>query len=897
MSLDPAAGGAELADAAGSDAAAGGDAAAGPDAVARLDDALSPLRRLVLYARKDPGGARFFDANALRWIGEARRAAGDDPAADELAGFAALLDGWGPLDADARIERIERLYQGIVRFDALHGLPLPPRRRPRSRRDTRPPRPAPEPTADGKRAEPPRADAPKAEPAPKAEKRPARAEPEPPKPAPQAAKPEPRPRTPEPPKAPGLDARLTEVGVPGPLAAALAAAGVETVADLLVCAPESEELVHPIHGAGREIPVGRVAVGGRVLRRWSVVRPDGTREDRVVLQGAGPVTAVWTSETPDVLRAAWLDVLAPDTRTNLVGTWTEEGGGRLVDAEPAPDDGKHGVRLGSTSGIDARLIRAALQAAAPAMAKLRDPMPPEILALAKVPALGEALVDVHQRGGAKPDARRRLAFDEAFLVQLALAWPRFAGQRDRGIAHPLQHGLIARVLASAGLELTDAMATAFEDIKRDLRRPSPMMRVLDGPPGSGRALVAMLAAIQVAESRAQVMVLCPDAAAADHRLALVEPLLRDAGLVGRSLGGDVPRAVRDALRRGELHVVFGGPDLLAAGLEFRRLGLLVAFERPPYGEVVRRVADGRMGRPDLLIVPAARATAATVAAAWPHLDVTRIDAPRRGRLTTEVAPASRRAEIYAKAAASVRKHEQAMVVFPLVDGADALDLREALRAMRALESEAFAGLRVGLFHGSMPREDRARVYDDFRHHRLDVLVATGSVEDGPGVPRLTTLVVEQAESASHLRLRHLVSSLTGPRPWVGMIVADDADPAAVDGLDALRRADRGAEPIWRLADAKAEPPGPSWRWLDLQADAEPWWLARRLAHELHLDDPGLRRSAELARLARERWADWFPAVDGDEDDAEEEAGWPCPIPESAQPGGDKKKRRRRRKRR
>ncbi len=854
---------------------------ASTDAVARLDDALSPLRRLVLYARENPEGARFFDANALRWIGEARRAAGDDPAAADLAAFATLLDGWDPLDAGARIERIESLYQGIVRFDTVYGLPLPPRRRPRIRREARPPR-AP--------TEPPRTP----EAAPKAERLRQAADPpkpEPPKPAPKP------PRVPEPPKAPGLDARLTELGVPGPLAAALASAGVETVADLLVCAPESEELLHPIHGAGREIPTGRVAVGGRVLRRWSVIRPDGHREDRALLQGAGPVLAVWTPETPDVLRAAWLELLAPDTRALLVGTWTEEGGGRLLDAEPATDDGKHGVRLGAMSGIDARLIRAALQAAAPGMAKLRDPIPPELLAIAKVPPLGDALVDVHQRGSAKPDARRRLAFDEAFLVQLALAWPRFAGTRDRGIAHPLQHGLIARVLSGAGLELTDAMAAAFEDIKRDLRRPAPMMRVLDGPPGSGRALVAMLAAIQVAESRAQVMVICPDAAAADHRLALVEPLLKDAGLVGRSLGGDVPKTARDALRRGEIHLVFGGPEILAAGLEFRRLGLLVAFERPPYGEVVRRVADGRIGRPDLLIVPAARATAATMSAAWPHLDVTRIDAPRRGRLTTEVAPAARRAEVYAKASANVRKHEQAMVVFPLVDGADALDLRDALRAMRALESEAFAGLRVGLFHGSMPRDDRARVYDDFRHHRLDVLVATGSVEDGPGVPRLTTLVVEQAEAASHLRVRHLASSLTGSKPWVGLIVSDDADPAAVAALDALRRADKGAEVVWRLADARAEPPAPSWRWLDLQADAEPWWLARRLAHELHLEDPGLRRSAELARLARERWADWFPAADQDDNADEEEAGWPCPIPESAQPGGDKKKRRRRRKRR
>jgi RecG-like helicase len=836
------------------------------DPAVALDGALAPLRRLVGFARARPKEVRYFEVNARRWLDRARTAAAAASVGSEVDALAAPLDGLDAADPATRELRIDEIYQALTRIDALLGLPLPPLRPSPLRSAPRPP------------AAPPQ----------KVQAPPARSPVE-----------HPSPRT------TSLEARFHDLGVPGTLCAILSAAGLEVVGDLASLAPEAEEILQPVHGAGREIPPGRVAVGGRVRRRWSVLSPDGTRVDHAILHGAGRLDARWGPDVPAALRDAWLADLTPDARVILAGSWTSEG--VLVDAEPVTGDDRHVVHLPIYRGVDARFVRAAVGRMSPSLLRVRDPVPADVLARASLGSLGEALVDAHLRGSARPAARRRLAFDEALLVQLGLGYARFQAART-GIAHPLQHTLVARLSTGSGLDpLDDALAAAFEDIKRDLRRALPMMRLLDGLPGPERGTLAFLAAILVAESRSQVLVISPDAASADQRLALFEPVLREAGLVGRAFAGELGKPARDAIRRGETHILCGGPELLDQGIEFRRLGLVIVFERPPYGEVVRRIAEGRVGRPDLLVIPWTAVDPATVAGAWPQLDVTRVPGPALAQPEIEIFPASRRTEAYARAAAAVRAQRQALVAFPVVDGVDAVDLRDAARVVRALEAEAFGGMRVALFHGSMSRDDRARVYDDFRHHRLDVLVTTAPLEEGPSAPAVSAVVVDHAEDESPLRIRRLLASLLGRDPWMGLVVPDAPSPALVAALEALRKPDPGNHEVFRPADARLDPPRPAWRWIDLDAPQE-WWAGRSAAQAILADDPGLRRntgSSDLARWARDRWPDWFPAplesevATAEDDDAEsdEEAGWPCPIPEGAPTAGERRRRRRKRKRR
>lgn len=909
--------------------------------VEALDRLLGPVRRVASWAGAAPrervSALRYFEEIGLRWVRKAQ--ALDLPTAvrEQLDALAAQLEGLDAASLEERAQRVTAVDQLIRRLDAQLGLPLPvrpqPRRRPETRRE-RPPRSKPA------REAPPRVASARSRPerAPVAEAE-APAE---------AAAEEPTKETPE------VQARwtgdlrvhLADLGLPDDEVEALASEDLQTVGQLLRLPPVSEETLAPVHGAGREIPLPtpgeegdppRVAVGGRVGARFTLLRPDGTRQVGLRLRGAGVLEArftrppSWQDGTDD-----WVTAFEPERRLVVAAQLVEEQGKQiLLDPELAADDGRHTARL-QRFGLDVpdralrRLIRRLLDQAD----HIRDPLPQSALAPLELPNLSQAVRALHEQGSRRPDARRRLAFDELVAAQISLSARRFQASRDRGIPHTVLHGLMSRLGAGDPLILDDEQQLAFEDIKRDLRQPTPMMRVLIGEIGVGRGVVATMTAVSVAESKSQVLVVSPDRATAEQRFAFAEPLLREAGLVARFVEDGGKRSIRDAIGRGEVHVVFGDLELLEQGLEFRRLGLVIAEEREQWGRASAAIRKLRAPRPHALLLPTTPIGAAVALTAYHDHDITvlagsgahparsrasarrrRIDwiadaeeielyppggEPQVGRVRIDVRPATERQAAYALAAHEVQQRRQVVVVFPMVRGQDALTLREAMRVVRALEEDALQGARVVLYHGSMPREERHRIYDDFRHRRSDVLVATTLVEDGPHVPDVSLVVVEQADRVDRIRLQRIRGYVARSRHPAGvvLVVGEMSDEGSAERLQllvqepdgfALHEATLGDAPLETLI-AGDVPPLPTFAWADLVEDRELLWKARELAHEVLRADPALRRGwgAELARVARSRFDELWPSDD-------DSSPWRCPIPEG--PAPDKRRRRRRRRRR
>jgi ATP-dependent DNA helicase RecG len=684
---------------------------------------------------------------------------------------------------------------------------------------------------------------------------------------------------------------LAALGLDPALLAAFAEEGVETVADLLLLPPIDEEVLRPVHGAGRDIPAGRVAVGGRVRRRWTVFAPGRVRTE-VWLQGAGPLRAVW--RTPVATSA--IEALVPGHRVVLVGDLEVSGAESvLFDAEPGSADGQT-VRLAryGVEGVDDRAVRQCVARVLPEIDRIRDPLTREVIERTGLPSLDEALRDLHTLGSARPAARRRLAFDEALLVQLGLAAPRFQATRERGIAHGVLHGLASRTCQFGEFSLNDAQQLALEDIKRDLKHPAPMLRVVTGEAGAGKGIVAMLSAIMVAESKSQVLYVTPDAVSAELRYLFAEPSLREVGLVGRLVVGDPPRAQRDAIRRGEVHVIFGSCDLLERDLEFRRLGLVIGEESLTFGRVPARIAMMRAPRPDLLVLSSTPVPSAVLLSAYGDHDLSVIDPPvTRARPAGTVFTDERRKEAYREAAERLQIGRQAWVLFPMLQGGmDALDVREARRVVEALESEAFQGRRVALFHGAMTRDERWRAYDDFRHRRSDVLVATAPIEDGPPIPSATVAVIEQADRMGWHRLQRIRGHLAaaGAEAHCAYVLGQlpDAEGArqvemvasGVDGwaIGEQEQRDRGLEEML----AREVPSAARLRWLDPSSDRDLLIWAREEAHRMLEEDPGLRRNdhVDVARALRDRWEDLLS----------------IPYPLTDATGAPPRKRRRRRKR-
>lgn len=848
-----------------------------PPELEPFDAALSPIRRVLRYAVLPGSSARFVGVIAGRWVQAARDVGAPDVVSELLDELAEAFDGLDGLELAEQRARREVAFAALSRIDALLGLPLPQRRAKRS--------PGQRGNAKGRQRNDKKSTGPRREAAPRSKTSPPKSTDARP-----AATPPPSVRWSD----PQLAARpLSALEADDAVLEALLAQGISTVGQLLSRRPTGEEVVQPVLGAGRITDAGRIAVGGRVRVRTTRLTPAGGRTTEVVIQGAGPTTLRWVGGAP-----GWLvETLAPGTRAVVVGMAevVPDQPQVVLDPELATDDGKHAARLShhGLDGVEDRAVRALVRQALPPFEKMLDPLGLSLPAERGLPPLATSLIRAHTLGSRGKQAAARLAYDEGLLVHMALLWPRFAGSRERGVPHTLVHSLVSKAVQRIEVELSDEQQLAFEDVKRDLRAPVPMRRVLTGEVGAGKGLVSLLSTVLVAENKHQVMVLAPDQATAEQRYAFTEPVLRDLGLVARLYTSEPSESQRDAIRRGEVHVLFGSTELLDAGLEFRRLGLVMAGERDVYGAVAKQVAAMRPPLPDLLVITSTPVPQPVLMAAFPSFDVTMLRSLPGKPVPCAVVPSSERSDAYAKAAESVQAGRQVVVVFPMHRGADVLDVREALRVVSTLETRVFEGARVKLFHGAMSREERYRTYTDFRDHRVDVLVATTHFEAGPSVPNANTVIVEQADRMRLSRLHRVRGHIAAGRhdPRCVLITGEHPDEAGISRVERFAKSREGFSVSVQelddrgLADMVVEgtPPEPRFSWLDSRKDLDTLVLTRADARRILESDPGLRRPAnvELARYLKARWTDLV--------------GTESPVQVSG--GGSSSRRRRRRRKR
>jgi ATP-dependent DNA helicase RecG len=400
----------------------------------------------------------------------------------------------------------------------------------------------------------------------------------------------------------------------------------------------------------------------------------------------------------------------------------------------------------------------------------------------------------------------------------------------------------------------------------------------------------------VTEEKAQVAVVCADVTDAENRFLHTEPILREEVLVARLVLGAPTGAMRDAVKRGEVHVVFGTSDLLEHPIEFRRLGLVVAFEREPWGRASALHASLPAPRPDLLVFTAVPVGPRVLSTAYADHNVSVVVDPERRPALITVVRADERGRAYARVREVVGAGAQALVVVPMVDGRDAVEIPDALRLVRALEADALAGISVGLLHGAMPREERARVHDDFQHRRVQVLVSTTRVEDAPALPGAQVVVVEQADRIDQIRLHRIIGFFSRARRHgeAVLVVGELAEPDAAARIERIVAAPNGFQLTEALVVLRGidrtitpgAPPLPRTTWLDWDADRDLVLAARDEAHRLLRADPGLRRGAhaDLARELKARWTRLWP----------ESPEWTCLLRDEPAPEPRRKRRRRRR---
>ncbi|MBK7903949.1 MAG: ATP-dependent DNA helicase RecG [Proteobacteria bacterium] len=446
----------------------------------------------------------------------------------------------------------------------------------------------------------------------------------------------------------------------------------------------------------------------------------------------------------------------------------------LADASGAPPDCLTPI-YPTTEGVQQGRLRVLTDMALAMLSQgaIRDYVPPGVLDAFDLPPLEAALLYVHRpppdanvaelEEGRHP-AQRRLAFEELLAHQLSLRLLRQETDKDAAWPLPRRNDLAERCLASLPFKLTGAQTRVWAEIEKDLQRPHPMMRLVQGDVGSGKTVVAALAAVRAVEHGAQAAVMAPTELLAEQHArnfnAWLEPLgVRVALLTGRQTG-KVRAALEADLASGSIQVAVGTHALFQEGVEFQRLVLAIVDEQHRFGVHQRlqlREKGQSNGRfPHQLVMTATPIPRTLAMTAYADLDVSIIDElpPGRTPIKTVVLPDTRRSDIVERIDTACRSGRQAYWVCPLIDESD-LVRYEAAEKTAAQLAEALPGVRIGLIHGRMAGKQKDAVMTSFKQGKLDLLVATTVIEVGVDVPNASLMIVENAERMGLAQLHQL----------------------------------------------------------------------------------------------------------------------------------------------
>jgi ATP-dependent DNA helicase RecG len=406
-------------------------------------------------------------------------------------------------------------------------------------------------------------------------------------------------------------------------------------------------------------------------------------------------------------------------------------------------------------------------------------LPRELTAALGLPSLREALLVAHRPPAdaevddflsARHPALQRLAFEEMLAQHLSLRRQRIALRAHGADPIPADDGGLGRRLCAAlGYALTGAQQRVAAEIARDMAQPAPMLRLVQGDVGSGKTVVAALAALRAAAAGRQVALMAPTELLAEQHLAnfraWLEPLgLRVAWLAGKVTG----RARKEALARiagGEAQVVVGTHALMQEGVRFRALGLAIVDEQHRFG-VHQRLAlrdKGLEGArvPHQLVLTATPIPRTLAMSAYADLDVSVIDEmpPGRTPVATVAISGARRDEVVERIRVACAEGRQVYWVCTLIeeseDASGAKIEAQAAQATFEALSGALPGLQVGLLHGRMKPAEKTAVMARFKAGALQLLVATTVIEVGVDVPNASLMVIENAERLGLAQLHQL----------------------------------------------------------------------------------------------------------------------------------------------
>jgi len=468
-----------------------------------------------------------------------------------------------------------------------------------------------------------------------------------------------------------------------------------------------------------------------------------------------------------------------------------------------------------TKGLNSRQIRTSLKQLLPLITALPETLPAWLLKEQRLLGRAEAMRAIHfpETSQQLAAAQHRLGFEEVFSLSLAALMNKQELLHEHAPPVPFDEAVAKDFVNNLPFKLTDAQRKTVWQIYLDMQKSQPMNRLVEGDVGSGKTVVAAMAAVMVLRGGHQAALMAPTELLARQHAATLHELLKPLGLentigllVG-SLSAKQKQAARERIADGSIRFMVGTNALIQESVDMHQLELIIIDEQHRFGVDQRKALMQKAGHmPHVLSLTATPIPRSLALTLYGDLDVSILadKPPGRQPIVTEIVSPNSRAQLYKKIDKELEAGRQMFVVCPLITESAMLDANSAEKIYEQLSKKDFKHRRVGLLHGRMKAADKNVVMQEFIEHKLDILVSTTVIEVGVDVPNASIMLIEAADRFGLAQI-HQLRGRVGRGEHQGycyLLMSDSSAPGP--RLTALERSSDG----FKLAELDLRLRGP-----------------------------------------------------------------------------------------
>jgi len=468
-----------------------------------------------------------------------------------------------------------------------------------------------------------------------------------------------------------------------------------------------------------------------------------------------------------------------------------------------------------TKGLTSKQIRRVVREVVPTIRDLSETLPAWLVEQGRLMSHAQAMLAMHFPDNAEQleSAKRRIGFEEVFHLSLASLLTKYELLKDTAVSIPFDEALARKFVSGLPFALTDAQRKVVWQIYQDMQKTVAMNRLVEGDVGSGKTVVAAMAAVMTMAEGYQAVLMAPTELLARQHAETIYALLTPLGLhdkVALLVGGmknKEKELAREHIREGRAQFIIGTHALIQESVDMHKLGLVIVDEQHRFGVEQRQKLLAKSGHmPHLLSLTATPIPRSLALTLYGELDVSILDQKPPGRLpiATSIASPNSRAQLNAAIEKELSAGRQMFVVCPIITESEVTKANSAEKIYEQFRTKDFKNWRVGLLHGKMKAAEKNDIMEQFVAHKLDILVSTTVIEVGVDVPNASVMLIEAADRFGLAQIHQLRGRVGrgGHKGYCYLMMSDSKSPPK--RLTALTRIDDG----FKLAELDLELRGP-----------------------------------------------------------------------------------------